>query len=79
MDYTELITNLKLFRDKAFSHHSHYKAGQLWRLIAKEIHPDYYQKISIEWSHVQLGHGREQACAALDTEVKKYINFLENI
>lgn len=79
MEKEQLIENLKLFRDKAFCHHSHYKAGQLWGKFAKEIHPEYYQRISNEWLHVQLGHGFSQACAALDTEIKQYINYLEQM
>jgi hypothetical protein len=71
-----LIKNLNLFKDKAFCHHSHYKAGQIWRKISNEIDPEFYMKISIEWAHVQIGHGFEQACMALECEIKKFIRYL---
>lgn len=32
--------------------------------------------LSIEWGHVQCGHGFTQTCAALDTEIKKCIEYL---
>lgn len=77
MKKEEIIKNISLFRDRAFSHHSHYKAGQIWRIIKDHIHQPYAQRIAIEWSHIQLGHGYKQACAALDEEVKRYVEFLQ--
>lgn len=73
----ELIKQLEIFRDKAFCHHSYYKAGQTWRKINKFISEPYNSRIAIEWSHVQLGHGNKQACETLDKEVKECINNLK--
>lgn len=73
----ELIKKLELFRDKAFCHHSHYKAGQIYREIKDEIPAPYDFHISVEWSHVQLGHGFKQACDALDFHVRACIKYLK--
>ena len=73
----ELIQKLELFRDKAFCHHSHYKAGQIWREIKYNIPEPYHFHISTEWNHIQLGHGFKQACDALDFHVKACIRNLK--
>jgi hypothetical protein len=77
MKNTELIDKLLLFKDKAFCHHSHYKAGQIWREIKYYIPEPYNFKIFVEWSHVQLGHGFNQACLALDDEIKGFIKTIK--
>lgn len=84
MKKESLIEELKLFKDKAFCHHSHYKASNLWRGINSNSfwkeNPQYdkqRRQISIEWSHVQIGYGFEQACRALDDEVKKLIEMID--
>lgn len=79
MSNKELIQNLKLFRDKAFCHHSHSKAYTIFRKIAKNIPKPYITQIQTEWSHVQLGHGFEQACGALNTEIEKCIKHLKGV
>jgi len=77
MDDNELINKLLQFKNKAFCHHSHYKAGQIWREIRSYIPEPYNFKICVEWSHVQLGHGFKQACLALDDEIKNFINTIK--
>lgn len=68
---------MESFRDKAFYHHSHYKAGQVYREIINEIPKPYNFHISVEWQHVQLGHSFKQACVALDFHVKACIKHLK--
>lgn len=77
MNNKELIKQLKLFKDKAFCHHSHYRAGQIWKQIVEYIPKEFKRDIQTEWQHVYLGHEFTQACAALNTEVKKCIDYLE--
>lgn len=72
----ELINKLKLFRDKAFCHHSHYEAGQIYREIQNSIPEPYDFHINVEWNHIQLGHGFKQACNALDFHIKACIKHL---
>lgn len=79
MNNKELIKQLRLFRDKAFCHHSHYKAEQIWTQISKYIPYQYYEQMLTEWGHVLCGQGFTQACGALDTEVKKCVSYLESL
>lgn len=81
MEKELLIEQLKLFRDKAFCHHSHYRAGQIWREIVKGIridpvHLEFARRIESEWQEAKSGHGFQQACGQLDFEVKNFISYL---
>ena len=73
MDNKELIEKLILFKNKAFCHHSHYRAGQIWRKVSKYIPSPYHQKIATEWEHVYLDHDFKQACMALNAEINNFI------
>lgn len=71
-----LAQKLLSFKDKAFCSYTHGRADSLWKEIRSEIPEPYRVAISIEWSHIQIGHGYKQACAALDEEIKKYISYM---
>jgi hypothetical protein len=78
MKNEELIKQLIRFKDKAFCSYTHEQASSIWAKIRNNIPHPYNRKISTEWSHVQLGHGYQQAKLALDEEIKNFINHLKD-
>lgn len=82
MGKEELIQKLIRFKDKAYCTYTHQQASHIWYEICSELEKyDVPSKITsqigTEWGHVQLGHGLHQCCAALDSEIKKCIQFLK--
>lgn len=72
----DLISNLIRFKDKAFCSYTYNEADKIFRDIIHQIPKQFGYQIQTEWQHVKLGHGTLQARMALDTEVKKCIEFL---
>lgn len=79
MNRDELIQKLIRFKDKAFCTYTHEQASSIWRQIREHIPDPYNHYISVEWSHIKCGHGLQQECLALDTEISKYIDYLMGI
>jgi hypothetical protein len=81
MDNKELVQKLIRFKDKAYCTYTHQQAWHIWQEIggevAKRVPHEIYEQITTEWGHVHLGHGLHQACAALNTEIQKCIQYLE--
>lgn len=74
MKNKELIKLLDRFVNKAWCTYSEQTARSLWKQIAPYIPVPYQHNIQIEWEHVKLGHGIEQARMALKEEVDKFIS-----
>ncbi len=51
------------------------KGHSRWRMISRNIEEPYRSQIDIEIGHVKLGHGINQARAAVKDEMEKYIDF----
>jgi len=69
---TEFLLNR--FVQKAWCSYSEQIAENIWKEVSGRIPEPYKTKIAIEWGHVQMGHGRQQALSALKEEVDKFIS-----
>lgn len=64
--------------NNAWCTYSFSKARTRWNEIGSSVPEPFQFKIGIEMSHVELGHGINQARLALKDEMEKYIDYLLN-
>jgi len=68
--------NLNQILNNIFCTYSFPKGKTKWREISSTIPEPFRRKIYTEISHVELGHGIDQARLAVKDEMEKYIEYL---
>ena len=69
LSFNQIINNI-------FCTYSFPKGKTKWREISSTIPEPFRRKISTEISHVESGHGIDQARLAVKSEMEKYIEYM---